>query len=75
MKQTVTVTPKVAENIYPYIGVAENGYVVLFKRENCGTALTCPIGGIEPVGEYSETWEEKRYFKPIKSITIEQTEG
>ena len=57
---------------YPYIGIGENGLIVLFKACQRGVALVVPsnLFNIYKVGYYSERWEMSK-FKPFEgSITL-----
>jgi len=51
---------------YPYIGMSENGIIVLFNRTHCGTILlkSSSVSSVFNVGEYRTDWIESN-FKPI----------
>ena len=56
---------------YPYLGVTEQGKVILFTAEKTGVVVV-PRSGHEPqpVGHFSEIWGEDN-FTPLKgSITL-----
>lgn len=42
---------------YPYLGIFDNGAIILFTGIGIGTCIA--DGGVHHVGEYGITWEEE----------------
>ncbi len=54
---------KIKEIKYPCLMVAEDGEVVLFKKESTGTTIHQTLGGLLGLGFYTNLWDMGK-FKP-----------
>jgi hypothetical protein len=57
------------EDKYPYIGIGEQGSIVLFQKQDTGTVLV--KNDVYEVGYFMMNWDEGSFTKYKGSITLE----
>lgn len=64
---TYTDTNQPGHKKYPWVGIGNQGHIVLFHAFGCGIMLRAPMGPhsamSEPIGHYASCWNEPN-FKP-----------
>lgn len=69
-----TLTKTQSRRKYPYLGIAENGRVVLFTEPSTGVCIRGIDEGDDSVGNIEGVWAERQFVPLEGSITLENSE-